>query len=238
MKIGTGHRPYGLPTLLLLGGVFLAAPSRGSDITLDAVNSGWYYKSGTANGSHNGIYSVNGVYRDWLGFDLSSIDEPIIGAVLEVKSNWQNQSGQLFNWWDVTTPYSSLGTSSLATYNDLGSGILFASGIHTAGTINSFPLNADALASLNASSSFWAVGGQNTVANAAFGWTSDYIKLVLTVQDPPPLNRFAGPASVPDSSSSLVLLGIGVFGVLSMRWFSTWTRNSPTSMEPTARAAL
>jgi hypothetical protein len=219
------RRLIALSSVLACAGGILCAPSQASIITLDAVDSGWYYKSGTANGSQNGIYSVNRLYRDWLGFDLSGINDPIIGAVLEVKSNGKNQSGQLFNWWDVTTTYANLGTSSLAIYNDLGGGTLLASGVHTAGTLDVFALNSDGLSSLNAANSFWAIGGQNTVANAAFGYTSgvgsgDFIKLVLTLGDSQPLRtQFEGAVPVPETGSTLPLLALGVCGMIGYSGF-------------------
>jgi hypothetical protein len=188
-------------------------------ITVDAVNSGWYTSSGAANGNLNNIFTgfLGATYRDWLGFNLSSISGTITGAILEVSSHYQNDSGQLVNWWDVTTPYSSLGVSSTSTFNDLGSGILFGQGTHTAGTLNSFSLNANALASLNAATSFWAIGGQNTVNNYAFGYTDgvssgDTIRLVLTVSN-----------NVPDGGFTLALLGMAMGGMVLAR--SQFRRN-------------
>ncbi len=190
-----------------------ATAGRATEITLNAVNSGWYDNNGGSNGSANNTAQAGSYfgfsYRNWFGFDLSSVSDPITSATLELYSDGNNDSGQTVSWWDVTTSYSSLGTSSLATYNDLGSGVLFGSGTHTAGTINSFVLNASAIASLNSATSFWAIGGSNN-GSIAFGYTQgvgsgDNFRLVL--------NRAS---SVPDSGSTLALFG---FGLGLLVWF-------------------
>ena len=96
----------------------------------------------------------------------------------------QNISG-----FDVTTEYSQLGTTnSTAIFDDLGTGILFGSGIQNSGEINSFVLTTDALLSLNSATSFWAIGGRNFSSGNAFGYTvgvgsNDHLRLVLTTSD-------------------------------------------------------
>ena len=190
--------------------LFLAASvARATVINVDAVNSGWYDQNGGANGTFNNIAQNAAFYRNWFGFDLSSVTDPITSATLEVYSDPNNDSGQTVSWWDVTTPYASLGTSSLATYNDIGSGTLFGTGGHTPGIINSYVLNAAALASLNSATSYWAIGGSNT-GGWAFGYTQgvgsgDHIRLVLNET-----------SSVPDSGSTLALFG---FGLGLLVWF-------------------
>lgn len=189
-------------------------PAKAGTITLNAVNSGWYDQTGFSNGTTGNLGQHTTFYRDWLGFNLASVvAETITGATLQVASHVANSSGQTVNWWDVTTAYSSLGANSLATYNDLGSGTLFASGLHTAGTINSYTLNAAALSSLNAATGFWAIGGQSTGAGYAFAYTSgvnsgDHLKLVLTT---------AAASTVPDRALSWVLVVAGLGGIALSR---------------------
>lgn len=196
----------------LLFGIYLAAVAgRAGVITLDAVNSGWYVEIGFSDGTVDNIAQTAShdghVFRNWLGFDLSSVTDTITGATLEVASDPRNDGGQTVSWWDVTTPYANLGTNSVAIFDDLGSGILFATGGHTPGVVNSYTFNDAALTSLNATYSFWAIGGSNN-GGAAFGYTQgvgsgDHLRLVLTTSSP-----------VPDDGSTLALSGLA-FGLLA-----------------------
>jgi len=206
-----------LCSLVAVSAIFCTLGTSAKALIISASNSGWYDNNGSSNGTIGNIAQTPGDLRNWLGFDLSSVSGTIIGATLEVGSVFTNSSGQTINWYDVLTPYANLGTSSLDTYNDLGSGTLFASGIHTAGTtsevkINSFTLNAAALASLNSTSSFWAIGGVNDGPGDAFGGTQgvsqpDHIKLNLTI----------GSASVPDHAPTLALVGFGFLALAAFR---------------------
>ena len=180
--------------LLAVSVLVLSNSVNAATITLNAVNSGSYVEYGTTNGTTSNIFSgINGAYHynNWLGFDLSSVSGTITSASLEVASNSYNNSGQTFTWYEVSTPYANLGTTNgISIYNDLASGTVFASGTHTAGIINSFNLNTDALASLNSTSSFWAIGGHNPEDNWAFGFTGgvgtgDHIQLHLEVSANP-----------------------------------------------------
>ncbi len=181
--------------LLALVFISVANLANAATITLNAVNSGWYMIDGTNNGTatnfFSGYTSGNGYYRNWLGFDLSSVTENIISATLSVASNSSNDSGQTFSWFEIITPYSNLGTQAgTDIFEDLGTGNMLAQGIHTAGTINLFTMNALGLSSLNSASSLWAIGGLNGSANKAFGYTAgvgsgDHIQLVLETSPVP-----------------------------------------------------
>ena len=209
----TSVMPYlkKLCSLVAVSAIFCTLGTSAKALIVSASNSGWYDSDGGSNGTSSNIAQFPGAFRNWLGFDLSSVSGTITGATLEVGSVSNNASGQTINWYDVLTPYANLGISSLATYDDLGSGALFASGIHTAGTTNYFTLNAAALASLNSTSSFWAIGGDNGGPGYAFGYTSgvgqDHIKLNLTI----------GSANVPDHAPTLALVGFGFLALAVFR---------------------
>ena len=210
----TSVMPYlkKLCSLVAVSAIFCTLGTSAKALIISASNSGWYDNNGSSNGTSSNIAQFPGNLRNWLGFNLGAVSGTITGATLEVDSAFTNSSGQTINWYDVVTPYANLGTSSLATYNDLGSGTLFASGIHTANTINYFTLNAAALASLNSTSSFWAIGGVNNGPGVAFGGTQgvsqpDHIKLNLTI----------GSASVPDHAPTLALVGFGFLALAAFR---------------------
>lgn len=205
------------PLLLSCGAItlgFLTTPVAGSIIELDAVQSGKYWVSGTVSPNH-GISTLDPYYRSYLEFDLSSIDYVILGANLKIGSKSSNSSGQTVNLWDVSTPIANLGSSGASIYTDLGSGTQFGTGIHQAGTINSFTLNSAAITSLNSADALWALGIQATGTGYAFGGTwgitdGDYLKLELTLQDPQV-------ASVPDGGSTALFLGLGLLGMVGLR---------------------
>lgn len=195
-------------------------------VTVNASSSGWYNKYGLTN-PLNPALGYGDAYRDWLGFDLSSIDGVITGATLKVNSDPRNGSGQAINWFDVTTPYANLGVvngglAGKAIFSDLGTGILFGQGTHTAGTLNSYVLNADALASLNASESMWAIGGQSSApssAGFAFGYRNgvsagETIQLVLDVE-PIVHNERIPSTDVPDAGSTLGMISLGICGLFA-----------------------
>lgn len=202
----------------------LTASSYADSVTLNAVNSGWYAYNGYSDGQASNIAISGDTYRDWLGFDLSSVNGTIVGATLKVASDPRNSSNQTINWWDVTSPYPGLGVLDnsagrpvgKAVFADLGSGVLFGTGTHTAGTLNSFILNTDALASLNSSHSLWAIGGSEATPDLAFAYKNgvadkETIQLVLDV-----LPR-EGQNTVPESGSSMFMIGSACVGLLALR---------------------
>jgi hypothetical protein len=208
--------------LAVAASLTLAPLAPATIITLDAIDSG-YYRS-IENGSFNNGAFITGVTRNafgvitesrgWLGFDLSSVTDTIISARLELESSDRNGSGQTITFRDALTPYADLGSViSLDIFNDLGSGTLFGSGIHTGGTINTFTLNTSAISSLNAASSFWAVGLRNpTINNVAFASggganSGDHLKLILTTES----------GSVPEAGATLSLLGISLLSLAALR---------------------
>jgi hypothetical protein len=216
MKIKTIPALLKLAMLITLGAMVQSPLA--DTITVNARNSGYYNLAGFSSGAVGNIAQFGTSYRSWLGFDLSGIDGTITAATLQVASDSRNSSGQTIKWWDVTTPYSQLGSVSgsagIAIFNDLGAGVSFGQGTHTAGSLNSFALNSSALVSLNAADSFWAIGGVNSQANFAFGYqngvgNNQTIRLVLDVQR----------TGVPDGGSTLIVVGASMLGMLGARRF-------------------
>lgn len=215
------------------------------EVTLPAVNSGYYNLYGASSQSVGqkgnitllGVHPTNGkmLYHNWLAFDLSIIDGTIVAATLEIYSVKGNASGQALIWRDVSTPFSQLGLAGTSPadkalgvqiFNDLGTGQIFATGTHAAAALNAFALNEDALASLNASEAYWAIGGETTATavltnpyNYAFGLTygvdtePDYtMQLRLEIEQPRLAARLA---NVPEAGSSIAMLGLGLLGLFA-----------------------
>jgi hypothetical protein len=234
MKTKTALKSSATYSLLALGFCLSSAVTQAST-TLNAVNSGNYYNN---NGvvSNDGAASNIGIWgdtkRDWLGFDLTGITGTITGATLKVNSSASNASGQTINWYDVTTPYASLGSvSSTAIFNDLGSGVLFGQGTHTAGTINSYVLNPAAIAALNAAEgSKWAIGGQENSGGYAFAYLSGIsspnnpIQLCLDFQPANTLTFNDSVNNVPETGSSLAMAALGFCAVVGLRHIATRRR--------------
>ena len=210
------------------------------------MNSGYYNHYGISSQSAGekgnitllGLDTTTGkiLYHNWLAFDLSLVDGTIVAATLEIYSKPGNASQQPLIWRDVSTPYSQLGLPGTTwadkqfgkqVFNDLGTGQVFATGVHTAGALNSFTLNTDALTSLNAADGKWAIGGETTAVvtknpyNLAFGLTHGVdsaqpytMQLRLEVENPPQITTRS--ANVPEGGATVLMLGLGMIGLFAM----------------------
>ena len=166
-------------------------------------------------------------FRDFFVFDLSSVTETIVSAKLALllpnsiaRGYFSSDPSENYELHDVTTPISTLvdGTSGLAAWNDLGSGVVYGSRTMTPAdtmpfddTIVEIDLNDSAIAALNSSHGLFAIGGSlttlDTVANMelvfwATGLVSDTSQLRLTLVPEP---------------FTLLLLGIGAISLLGRR---------------------
>jgi hypothetical protein len=213
----------------LCGLVLLAVANQTSHagtITLNATDSGWFSHQGFHNTIGNYIVGNEfaNVYHNYFVFDLSGVTETIIGAQLRLFNPSVGYNSpdatETFGVFDVSTPIGTLTANSgdsaanIVIYNDLGSGIGFGSQTVSAADANavvSVMLNAAAIASTNAASSQWAIGGAITTLQSppafreyAFGGTlSGTRQLVLETQDV---------EEVPEPTS-LTLLSLGALGL-------------------------
>ena len=231
-------------TLFVIGatiGLLLAVEARASELVLSAVDSGWYDadgRQGTSANSQNYIAGTLGgplEYRNFFVFDLSGVEGPISSAVLRAYNPSFQVPGDTANGFASLAPFETYelfdvdssipamltSTAGVSFFDDLGSGQSYGSYSVSAaqnGSVISFQLSGTALADLNASSGFFAIGGALT--SLAFGPTQEHIfaftagyygsssvsnntrELVLTIIPEP-------------ATATLVMLGFATLGIKS-----------------------
>lgn len=216
-----------------------AAPCHGTVITLDAVDSGFYF----ANGRHNpaienyltGLFGTE--HRSFVLFDLSSQNGEIRSATLRLFNPEVSEflhgyvspdPTETLNIYDVTTAASAIigNTAGVGGFEDLGSGVLYGSKVVSAadnGFVVEIVLNTAALADLNSAAGLFLFGGAldtltGTADQHVFGFSmADFVsdhtrQLVLDIR------------SVPEPS----LLFATALGVLGLAWRERrWRRSGP-----------
>ncbi len=117
-------------------------------------------------------------YEHGLDGDLNSISltENTTSANLVLYSDPSNQENQNISFCDVVTSYANLGQDGLATYTDLGEGVLFSSGVGQ-DLWNTFELTAGAISALNtARGSTFAIGAVNDSGGVWLGYKANFAK--------------------------------------------------------------
>jgi hypothetical protein len=172
-------------------GTFLSSVTTdaSANYALDAANRGWYLADGFSNGAGGSNNYVVGdcnridprcpgggpgpaEWRNWFRFDLSSVSGSVTAAtlVLNVTSGFSSTTSPTgtYTLFDISPGnLGGLGTNSQTIWADIGSGISYgsyvASSANSSGTTIAIPLNAAALAAINASvGSSFALGGAIT----------------------------------------------------------------------------
>ncbi len=185
---------------------------------IDWTDSGWYQDTEVHNPTNTnyiaGLCSDCGgsTFRNFFVFDTSAVAGTVTSATLRLRSGFIATDG-VYNLYDVITPIASLvagGTGLLATYEDLGSGVQFGTAnlaATPAGRITiDIPLNASAIAAINASTTSFAIGGHYTSQFHAFGGTNttEVRQLIIeTAQVPVP--------------GTVALIGLGLLGLASTK---------------------
>jgi hypothetical protein len=175
-------------------------------VTIDAIDAGWYDSTGfhdpTNTNYVTGYCCEPADHRNFFVFDLAGVSRSIASAELRVltpsggfASNAGSETYQLF---DISTSVATLragGAGKTAIYNDLGSGVSYASRVVTPaddGQVLSLPLSAAAVANLNTSLGSLAAlgGGLTTISGTAdqvvFGYSglnAGAVQLVVTLAD-------------------------------------------------------
>ena len=191
-------------------------------------NQGWWSDNivnGTANDDYiTGAYTqtVQSETRSFFTFDLSSLSQTALSATLEVVrySYLSPDPSETLGLFDVTTDAATLNNNTgpdAAIFADLGSGTTYGTFVIPAYSFSNtetltFPLNAGAIANINASTGFFSIGGALLSLNPSnnyefvFNTASGFGIQRLIVET-------AASSAVPQPST-LLLLGVG--GLVSL----------------------
>ena len=203
-------------------------------VNINATDRGWYnpigyhnpiitnYIVGDVRGADCGVNCYND-FRNFFVFDLASVTQPILSAKLALTVSGPVLPGynsldpsENYELHDVVTPIATLldDSDGVATWADLGSGVVYGSRTMTAadnGSVIEITLNSSAIAAMNSIHGLFGIGGSITtldgVANneLTFGWShqgNPITQLRLTLVPEP---------------STLLLLGIGAISLLGRR---------------------
>ena len=195
-------------------------------VNLDYIDRGVYNEAGGHVRGYQG-YVVGdnratdgpGDIRNFFVFDLSGITQAIASAKLALSvptpggfaSIYRSENYELH---DVSTPLAALldGTGGVAAHTDFGTGVVYGSRVMSSadiGTIVEIPLNASAIATLDAANGPVAIGGSLTTLDG-----DESVQLVFnqsyTTQSISQLRLTLVP-----EPSSMTLMGMAMVGSLS-----------------------
>jgi len=141
--------------------------------TINATTTGWYQSTGTTNQPGGSNYIVGlcsncgpDLFRDFFIFDVP-VGIAVTSASLRLNTYVYDSlnPAEIFSLFDVSTNLNTLrgGTAGIAGYNDLGTGVLYGSGVYTAadqGQFRTIALGASALGAIQGSAGgSFAMGG-------------------------------------------------------------------------------
>jgi len=185
------------------GNVTSLQVTAGGVTTIVASGRGWYDAVGPVNGStptNNYIVGLCGndacnetpdsLTNNFFVFDNLAAGVPITAAslLLDVPVNsatpgFISSHPLAYTIYDVSTPVATLGTAGPGIFADLGSGTIYGSRVYSAGdmgTTTTIPLNAAAIAFLNANRGVpVAFGGSITVASTVVPVLDSWPTLML-----------------------------------------------------------
>ncbi len=214
-----------LKSVVLAVALGIAASSQAANITINAVDTGWYMESGLhAPTNINYIVGDYGgqIYHDFFVFDTSAISGTIVSATLRSYNNSTNpgffshNATETWALFDVSTSLTSLlnGTGGIDAFQDLGSGVTYGSQTVSDASNGSFvevSLNSMGLAALT-SGQLLGIGGAITSLDGlgpqylfAGSQLDGHVELVVTTE-----------TSIPEPAT-LGLIGLGLAGLGAIR---------------------
>ena len=198
-----------------------------SQFTPGVDNQGWWGNVATNNDPNDdyitgSFTSQANETRSFFTFDLSSLSQTALSATLEVvRYRYSSPDpSETLGLFDVTTDAATLNNNTgpdAAIFADLGSGTTYGTFVIPAYSFSNtetltFPLNAGAIANINASTGFFSIGGALLSLNPSnnyefvFNTASGFGIQRLIVET-------AASSAVPQPST-LLLLGVG--GLVSL----------------------
>ncbi|MCB1691899.1 MAG: hypothetical protein KDI19_03990 [Pseudomonadales bacterium] len=191
-------------------------PAAAATIVIDSADNGWYTNTGSHSASNTNTWTGTdgyGTYRNsFYNFDVSGVTGNVTAASITfLAGNGQYNSIDAYETvqvWDVNT-VPGLG-SSLAVYNDLGSGVLYGQTDYYASNYESMREFTVSLSS--ASFADIMADGFFSVGTSLASLASNYRQVLWSSSSYLPAARLTletGPAAVPAPAAlSLLLLGL------------------------------
>lgn len=221
--------PFRLVFIVAIACLVFPASVQSSTLEIAPLDQGWYVSNGQhVAGHYNYVAEVVGAeeWRNYFVFDLSSVDETIVSATLQLYT-WQNLTSATYELREfgetgissdaLMSRHSEGNSEGITIFHDLGDGLIY--GASELSPSNSFStiqieLTSDAINNLDASNGLFVLGGKgyyhdfvshsNGPQGAIFGYSDLHPDNLLILET----------QSIPEPTT-LLLLFCGFVGLLA-----------------------